>query len=270
MADPKMQAFFLLAAAGAAPAGAQTRGGFEAGLQVLDYNYRERLEGTTVVRDDGPMVGLTLGYVETIGNDWFLRARVDGASGEIDYRSDDGAKLDDVRQSVGHIELHVGRDFVSRKGITLGIFAGVGARALRDESGGRVASDGAAGYDREVGYAYVPIGASLSLPVGDRARLAVTGQYDHVFRGRARSKLSQTGAGLPDLTLAANRGHAFELAATMSLPTGRHAIAFGPFVRHWRIRQSRSIDLAVPEGVVTFFEPANRTTEAGLRVSFGF
>jgi hypothetical protein len=76
----------LLAGAAFAPgaAQAQTRGGFEVGVELFDYSYRERMEGQTVVRDDGRFVGLTLGYVGKLGDGWFLRGRLSGAAGSVD------------------------------------------------------------------------------------------------------------------------------------------------------------------------------------------
>lgn len=128
----------------ASSAHGQTRGGFELGAELFDYSYRERLEGETVVRDDGIFGGIALGYVETIGNGIFLRSRLNVAFGSVDYRSsggilDDGdaeASLDNVSQSVGQLELHIGKDFSLGGGTTLTPFIGLGSRAFSDKSGG--------------------------------------------------------------------------------------------------------------------------------------
>lgn len=131
----------LLAAAALSPvaARAQTRGGFEAGVEVFDYGYRERLDGETIVFDDGQFGGFHLGYVETIGGGMFLRGKLSVAAGSVDYRSPDPAgddRIENVGQSTGQLELHVGIDLPVGAGATLSPFIGIGGRSLIDESGG--------------------------------------------------------------------------------------------------------------------------------------
>lgn len=260
----------LAAALASTPVAAQTRPGFEVGVQVFDYAYRERLDGNTIVRDDGVLGGLLFGYVETIGRGWFLRARFDAASGNVDYRAMDGARIENVKQTVSQLELQVGRDFRLGGGVTLTAFTGLASRVLDDESGGRVASNAALGYDRQIRYAYVPVGLTAGLPVGRNARLLLSGQYNRVIGGKAESKFSELDRDLPDVALDLNGGNGFEAGAMLALPLGRRAVGFGPFIRNWRIGRSDSRLFTEPEGTLELFEPSNRTTEAGLRVSFAF
>jgi hypothetical protein len=268
------------AAMAASAAGAQTRGGFEVGAELFDYNYRERLEGETIVKDDGLVTGLTLGYVETIGNGTFLRARLKGASGSVDYRGSGmdggarlGARLDDVSQSIGQLELHVGKDFQLGAGSTLTPFIGLGTRVLVDESGGEVSEDGLLGYDREVAYAYVPIGVATRFRLGGRSALTVSAQYNWVAGGDVTSKFSEIDDEAPNVKVQLDDGHGFELSAIASVPVGGSEINFGPFFRRWDIGRSRSFILRDPGGSgesIEFFEPRNHTSELGLRVSYSF
>lgn len=257
-----------VAAVLATPAGAQTRPGFEVGAEVFDYRYRERVDGATVVRDDGTFVGLTLGYVETLRNGWFLRARGDGAAAEVDYRNDEGAELRNIDQRISRFELGIGRD-VALGRATLTPSVAIGGRTLDDDLGGRTASDGTVGYDREIAYVYLPIGLAIGMPAG-RARLAVSARYGFIFGGHAKSELSQADPALPDLDLDIDGGHMWELDATVSLPLGRRAITAGPFVRRWSANRSESRVVRFEAVEAEFFEPAARTTEAGLRVTFSF
>ncbi len=265
-----------LAAASAAfvasAAEAQTRPGFELGAEVLDYSYRERFEGEVVAKDDGTFAGITFGYVETIGSGMFLRARLSTDFGSVDYSSGDG-RLENVSQSIGQLEFHLGRDIAVGSGATLTPFIGIGSRVLEDKSGGNETELGALGYDREISYAYVPVGVAAGLPVGGRAALILSAQYNWVVGGEAKSRFSDLDPELPNVKVDLDEGHGFEASATVRFPLGRHAIGFGPFVRHWNLDRSTSFVLTDPDGSgesIEFFEPRNRTTELGLRLSFSF
>ena len=102
---------------------------------------------------------------------------------------------------------------------------------------------------------------------------ALSARYDRLFGGDANSELSEIDPGLPDLELEVEGGYGLEASAIMTVPFGRRAINFGPFVRYWNIDQSKSFVIANPEDPserIEFFEPKNRTTELGVRVSFSF
>jgi hypothetical protein len=272
----------LLAGAGFAPGAAQaqtvsagTRGGFEVGVELLDYSYRERLEGETIVYDDGLLAGFHINYVETIGGGLFLRGKLSSAAGSVDYRAPDPAgdeRIENVDQGVGQLELHIGIDLPLGGGATLSPFAGLASRALIDESGGKVSSGGLEGYDREVGFAYVPIGLGARVPVGKGAIL-LNAQYNLVLSGTAESKFSELDPEFEDLKLDFEGGHGFEASVAYQMPLGKHALSFGPFVRHWKLDRSESFTIANPDDPtesLEFFEPRSSTTELGLRLSFAF
>ena len=265
--------FFLLAAASGlaivSPAQAETRPGFEVGAQLFDYDYRERFKGEAVARDDGKFIGLTASYVETIGGGWFLRAGTATGSGSVDYSSDDG-KIDDVSQYIAQVEFHIGRDFRVSPNATLTAFTGIAGRALDDNSGGRETEQGFMGYDREIGYSYIPFGLATTIPVGGGMSLALSGQYNWIVSGTAESNFSDLDPDAPDVSLDIGGGHGLEASAILSAPIGRRAIRFGPFVRHWSAERSKSRFFQENGLTIEVFEPANRTTELGLRVAFAF
>lgn len=256
-------------------AAAQTRGGFEIGTEVFDYSYREHVDGETIVYDDGAFVGVDLNYVETIGGGLFLRSKLSAAVGSVDYRSPSTTgdeRLDNVTQSVGQLELHLGMDVPIGRGATVSPFTGLASRALIDESGGRLTASGQSGYDREIGYAYIPLGATLRLASGRNAFM-FHAQYNIVLDGNSESKFSDLDPAFPDVNVNLNGGHGFELGAAYQVPIGRHALSFGTYLRRWDLKRSESFDVANPDDpseVIEFFEPANRTTELGLRLLFAF
>jgi hypothetical protein len=273
----------LLAGAAMAPtaAEAQTRGGFELGVEVFDYGYRERDAGETVVRDDGKFVGVSLGYVQKLGDGWLLRGRLAGAAGSVDYRSNGAVlgpdtgeqRLDNISQGIGQFEVHVGRDFMLSERTSLTPFVGFATRTLNDESGGEETDGGLLGYDRDVSYAYVPLGLAFRQSTGGRGAITVSAQYNLVVGGEATSKFSDLDPELPDVKVDLKGGSGFELSAIADIPLGKNSIRVGPFLRRWSIDESESFVITNPDDpteTLELVEPKNRSTEIGLRLSFAF
>jgi len=257
----------MLAAAGGASA--QATDGLELGLQVLGYEYEESFEGESI-RDEGRMAGFTVEYGRPVGS-FSFDARFRYAQGEIDYRASDGERVEDVPQAVGQLELLVGRPFVTGPGVALTPYIGIGARGLIDESGGRTTQNGLEGYDREVGYSYVPLGAALRAERASGQALQLTGQYNWVVGGTSRSEFSRLDPELPDVEVEFEGGHGFEFSAMASMPVGRGRLGIGPFIRTWDLDQSASFTIKDPEeGTFELFEPPNSTREVGLKLVYGF
>lgn len=259
---------------GAAPAHGQTRPGFEVWTEALDYSYRERRQGDVVARDDGGFGSLGASYVKPLQSSVFLRARFNVAMGSVDYAGADGEdRIDDVEQNYGQFELHLGKDIRLAKGATLTPYFGMGGRYLEDESGGKRTNTGRLGYDREVSYTYVPIGAAARIPLAGKSFLTLSAQYNWVVDGDVRSRLSSIDPRLPDIKVKLDKGSGFELAALGSTPMGRKILSFGPFLRSWNVDRSETFVLVDPEGsgdAIEFFEPDSKTTEVGLRLSLAF
>jgi hypothetical protein len=159
-------------------------------------------------------------------------------------------------------------------GTSITPFAGYGARLYEDESGGLETEGGLLGFDREITYRYLPIGLASSIPVGGRKRLHLSAQYNHLIGGEVNNRFSRLDPDAPDVELDFNGGNGLEASAMLSLPVGRrHAINVGPFVRRWDLDDSDSFIITNPDDpseAIELLEPANRTTEIGVRVSFSF
>jgi hypothetical protein len=93
------------------PALGQTRPGFEVGLEVFQIGYKEFDEGDLFIRQDGRLVGLNFSYVQPITGSLFGRATISGAAGSVDYDPLDEPVVEDVKQSQGRFEIHLGYDF---------------------------------------------------------------------------------------------------------------------------------------------------------------
>lgn len=257
----------------AVTARAQTRPGFAAGADIFKYDYSERYEGAEV-RDSGAFLGFHGAYTKTFNNGVFLRGRLGLNFGSVDYREVGGnARLNDVGQNSGQLELHAGRDFTLGNGVVVSPFLGLASRVLMDNSGGEKTADGVLGYDRTIGYRYVPVGAAATLKLRGNTTMTVTGQYNWVTNGRSESHFSDIDPTMPNVTVAIPGGSGYELSAAVNIPAGRHQVSVGPFIRGWNIDRSKSYFLADPDGSgdkLELFEPGNRTREAGVRVTFSF
>jgi hypothetical protein len=257
----------------ATPALGQTRPGFEAGLEAFQIGYKEFDEGDLFIREEGHMLGIHLSYVQPIAGGLFGRVILSGAAGSVDYDPLDEPVIEDIDQSQGRVELHLGYDFMLGGGASVTPFIGYGARLFEDESGGCETESGRLGFDREITYNYIPVGLAASIPVGGRKRLNLSGQYNHLVGGDVNNFFSRIEPDVPDVALEFNGGHGLEASAMLSLPVGRrNAVNIGPFIRTWTwtLRQLHDRQPGRSHRSDRPDEPENRTTEVGVRVSFSF
>lgn len=268
----RLAAFTLAAAAAltaATAASAQSAEGLELGLQTYGYDYKETFEGGSI-KDEGRFTGFTVDYGRRVGG-FSFDARFRYAEGEIDYSADDGAGLDDVQQTVGQLELLAGRPFAASPTTTVTPYVGIGSRVLLDESGGQATEDGISGYDRDIGYVYLPLGAAARFRQGERMSLVIYGQLNVLVGGRARSDFSTIEPGAPVVETEFNGGRGLEFGASLGFAFRGGRINVGPFYRSWDIDQSDSFVVTDPdEGTIELFEPPNRTREFGIKLSYGF
>ena len=252
---------------------AQTRPGFGISAEGLKYGYNERFEGQNVANDKGGFFGMGVAYTKTFAKKNFFRSTLAIDHGSIDYRSDDGTRLDNVEQIFGKLELVLGRDFTLKNGTTISPFFGVASRVLDDYSGGLVADNGMQGYDRHIGYRYLPLGAAMTFATRGASTFTISGQYNWITNGSVKSEFSKLDPTMPNVTVPLNGGTGYELAAMFNVPVRNRMLSVGPFVSGWRLKQSKEVELKDPEGsgdTAVFLEPASRTTKAGLRVTFSF
>ena len=248
---------------------AQVAQGWEIGVQGYGYRYKEAIEDIRV-EDEGRFFGFGLEYGRTFANDCTFNARLWGATGSVDYSANDGNQLDDVEQSVGQAEFLVGRNFAASKAISIRPYLGLGGRSLEDLSGGRVTEAGAFGYDREIGYAYVPLGVAAMADRPGGGRLAVYGQYNRLVGGTSRSEFGDVDPSAPTVEVEFEDGHGWEFGAKLTTPVGRGTIGVQPFVRTWNVDRSTSAFFEDEELSVELFEPPSETRELGVRLVYGF
>ena len=140
---------------------------------------------------------------------------------------------------------------------------GLGYRWLYDDSGGQASSTGALGYDRQSQYYYVPAGGILD--IGQDIKLK--GQFNYLLTGKQTSFLSDI-AGFSDVENDQSFGWGVDFTFDYKIT---NSTSFYSFYRYWDIDKSDTAEGTFP-GVLIFeaFEPANKTTEAGIGIAYKF
>ena len=269
-----MRIVSLLATAGlavvlAGQAEAQSRRGFEIGVEGYRYDYEEEFEGVQIVQDEGRLFGLTASYGRALGS-WDFEVSGRAAGGEVDYRSNEGDRLDDVVQATVQLELTAGRPMQLSPTVTLTPFVGLGARGHGDSSGGLTTDTGLSGYDRYLFYAYAPLGLAADVRTGPGTSLTVSGQYNLFLGGDSEAEFGDVDPEAPTVELELEDGSGWAFSAEVNHAVGRGTVSFGPFVRIWDVEQSAAQVFEEDGFEIEIFEPANRTVEAGLKLAYRF
>ncbi|MBF0503815.1 MAG: hypothetical protein HQL14_01815 [Candidatus Omnitrophica bacterium] len=169
----------------------------------------------------------------------------------------------------------LGKDFAVTENSLLTPYAGVGYRYLGDRTGDRISSTGYAGYDRRSQYLYVPAGAQVSIIPTSGWEIGLNGEYDALIRGWQTSYYSQVPTGVPgiqypNLTNIQNRG--FGLRGSLDIIKKNDWINFliSPYIRYWNVKTSKTATASNQNAWVKGYEPANTSTEIGLKLGVEF
>ena len=140
---------------------------------------------------------------------------------------------------------------------------GLGYRWLYDDSGGKTSSTGALGYDRQSQYFYMPAGGIFDLDQG----IKIKGQFNYLITGKQTSFLSDV-EGFSDVENDQSSGWGVDFTVDYKITDNT---SFYSFYRYWNIEKSDTSVGSFP-GVLIFeaFEPANKTTEAGIGIAYKF
>jgi len=259
-------AMAVLFAASAASAGEPAHS-FTVGPEVYWVKYKE----PGVMRNEGVMYGVSLGYRYDAPTGLMLGADLAVAAGEVDYDSQGTGSMENNDDTRLEARLLAGYGFKPAQGLTFTPYAGLGYRFLRNDSAGKVSTTGDVGYERRSNYFYLPVGVAAVKALSGGWKVTGTAEFDWMFYGRQYSDLSGTGHGLPDID---NRqDHGIGLRASLGVEKdlsealgAKASLAFEPFVRYWRIAKS---ELEYAAGAA-WYEPKNKTTEIGAALSLRF
>lgn len=239
---------------------------WEMGTEISHITYKE----PDVMEEKGMMYGLAGSYTY---HDSFM-FKIDGKSsyGSVDYTSQDTGTIDAIDDYMLELRTVGGYDFNITDTTTITPYLGIGYRYLNDDSKGMVSSTNALGYERESNYYYSPIGI-LAVNEFDNNEwsIGLTTEYDHFWKGKQISHLSDVDLGYSDLKNDQNEG--FGCRGSIQIIKRDENIDFmiEPFIRYWDIKKSKIADITY-NGVLYAYawEPKNNSTEIGIKIAARF
>lgn len=213
-------------------------------------------------------------FADIFGNGNTLNAyELDGrfSFGYVDYESTNTGTLDDIRDYIIELRGTAGYDIPLCSSFTLTPYIGLGYRYLNDDSAGERTSTGAAGYERESNYFYLPLGLNGVADLGSGWTVGLRGEFDIFLYGQQKSHLSDAIAGLGDVTNDQEDGYGLRASLKVMKETEAANFFIEPFVRYWHIDDSE-ISAVTYQGVLVGFglEPENKSTEVGFRAGINF
>lgn len=139
------------------------------------------------------------------------------------------------------------------------LYIGMGYRYLLDPSSGKFSSTGAAGYDRESQYFYVPIGATFDVDTG-----ILKTQFNYLLVGKQDSSLSDIPGYGNDAKNTQKKGYGLDVSYAPK--SGSWEV----YWRYWKIADSDIVNLYSSNGAHIGYgmEPKNTTNEIGVRFAF--
>ena len=245
--------------------------------KILTYNiasevYYFKYEEKDVMKETGPMYG-ALGEINwKIMDQYALRLEGRGALGKIDYDSNGTGSVNNINDYIFEVRALAGYNAAMESGLYLEPYLGFGYRFLRDQLGGKTSTTGAAGYDRQSNYFYLPFGLNVAKNLNSDWNAKLNVEFDLLLKGRQRSELGDALAGLDTLENNQDDGWGARGSIQLAKVMGKYDLTMEPFIRYWDIGQSdtRNVTFSgTPIGVVGY-EPANTTIEAGAKLGIRF
>ena len=243
---------------------------WELGPEVSYIDYEE----PGVMKEEGVMVGVAgsyvyRGWVEPDVGNAMLKAEGGISFGQVGYTGT--GSIDNI----GNYRLEFrgvgGYDFWLGESVTLTPYIGFGYRYLNDDSSGKISTTGAVGYERESNYLYSPVGLAILIDLEGSWSVGLTGEYDIFWKGIQLSHLSDALPSLSDLENDQNSGYGVRGAVRIAKRGEKVDLVFEPFVRYWDIEQSELSLITFSGTIVDFgFEPANNSTEYGMKITVQF
>jgi len=226
----------------------------EPGFSVKESGAMEGLYGAYEFRPQWPVLNV-------------LHLDAHGDYANMDYKG--SGTIKNINDFTAEPRIWLGQDFNVFPQLQATPYAGIGYRVLSDGLGGKVSSTGAQGYDRLSQYLYAPVGFELSTQAVDGWRFGFNAEYDIFIQGWQTSYLSAI-QGYPDITNTQKRGYGIRGSFDIVRKGNDFNFIVSPYIRYWNIRQS---EIATGNGSlfqVSDVEPANKSTEIGMRVGVEF
>lgn len=238
---------------------------WEVGSELYTVTYKE----PGLMEETGVLAGIRGAY--TYHNGWMLKGEIRYAQGQVDYTSSGTGSVSDIDDAALEARALVGYDVALSETGAVTFFSGFGYRYLEDDSGGKRSTTGASGYRRESNYFYSPVGVASTTVLAEKWRISFLAEYDHFWKGRQESYLSDAVAGAGDVSNNQNSGYGLRASIGLAYAFGWGELCFRPFVRYWDIGESERTNVTYAGAIVGIgWEPANDTLETGLTVEARF
>ena len=238
-----------------------------------EASYIKYEEPSLSMKEDGVMYGAAGSYSY---RDWanpdvgnvMLKGEGKFSYGQVDYTG--SGTLDNLDDYMVEARGIGGYDFYAGEAGTMTPYFGFGYRYLYDDLRG-ITSTGAAGYRRESNYFYSPVGLTVLMDFKNNWSIDLTGEYDIFWKGIQKSRLSDANPSFSDLENDQNDGYGVRGAIKISKSGEKFDLVFEPFIRYWNIKQSELSSVTFSGTIVGVgYEPANHSTEYGIRVTARF
>jgi hypothetical protein len=191
--------------------------------------------------------------------------------GQVDYDSRDTGSIDNINEYLFEIRGLAGYDFPAGESTVLTPYIGIGYRYLDDNMGGKSSTTGAAGYDRESHYVYMPFGLKTSTPLEGPWSLGFNVEYDLFLDGTQESHLEDVSSSLSTLENDQNSGYGVRGSIQFARQADTWNFLVEPFIRYWNVDESNiAVINCGGTPCAAGYEPNNESTEYGVKVGTRF
>lgn len=237
---------------------------FEPGIEVSQITYRE----PGLMSEKGIMSGLNFSYTRLTDIQWKIDWKV--SSGKVKY---EGALMDGTPMSTNGINDTMMETRVLR-GITKGETAffqgpyfGYGYRYLHDSL-----NKSPNGYARQSNYSYMPIGYEhhFGSESDSSWNVGFVIEYDYFLSGQQKSYLSDLSPDIGDMVNDQVKGYGCRASLKLRGSIGPADLILEPFIKYWKIHTSNVATTTGGTLTAMGWEPANNSTEMGIKFSASF
>lgn len=253
------------------------------GAEFSYFKYEE----PDLMEEEGPLFGVYGEYVvrtpendkvssceeflSSYRNNYVFGIDAQFLAGQVDYDSRDTGSIDNINDYMFEIRGVAGYDFPMFEQTVWTPYFGIGYRYLNDDSGGKTSTTGAAGYERESNYVYVPLGVKTNTPLSELWQLGFNVEYDVFVDGTQKSHLEDVSPALNTLENDQEDG----FGARGSIQFARYADTWNllvePFIRYWDVNDSNvSVITCGGTPCAAGYEPKNTSWEYGVKVGTRF
>jgi hypothetical protein len=241
---------------------------FEIGIEASHITYKE----PGFMEEEGDMSGVLFSYAH-YSRIFFWKIGGELTAGLVDYSN--SGELEDIDDLMFEFRLLFGLHFPLHiaKSSFLGPYWGFGYRYLNDDSSGMTSTTGAAGYNRESNYLYLPVGVEGVIGFGKGWSIGMSLEPDIFLAGVQVSHLSDADPACEDAYNLQGSGFGFRCRAKVQYEFGGIvALTLEPFIKYWNIQKSEEATIDYGGVDVVVWEPKNNSTEIGAMfvISIGF